>query len=85
MTDRHQGGNNHILTKISNSTVLFITVKRQEGCTADAECAGHTCHHGSPHCEIHDPNMMHGHCNCHAPGQSIIILTRGINLPNALT
>ncbi|XP_060601053.1 low-density lipoprotein receptor-related protein 2-like [Ruditapes philippinarum] len=42
--------------------------KRQvESCKTDVDCAGHTCHHGAPHCEIHDPNMEHGHCNCHVP------------------
>lgn len=36
-------------------------------CTTDADCANHTCHHGSPNCEVHDPDNGKGHCKCHAP------------------
>jgi len=35
-------------------------------CKTNMDCNGTTCHHGSPHCEIHDPSLEHGHCNCHA-------------------
>ncbi|WAR25096.1 hypothetical protein MAR_010800 [Mya arenaria] len=37
-----------------------------EACKVDVDCNSTVCHHGAPHCEIHDPNAEHGHCNCHA-------------------
>ena len=40
-----------------------------EECTVDTDCSATTCHHGAPHCEIHDHLLQHGHCNCHVPGQ----------------
>ena len=45
----------------------LISVRAAETCKVDTDCANHTCHHGAPHCEIHDPNNEHGHCNCHTP------------------
>ena len=45
----------------------LISVRAAEACKVDTDCTNHTCHHGAPHCEIHDPNNEHGHCNCHTP------------------
>ena len=45
----------------------MFSERAQETCKVDADCSNHTCNHGAPHCEIHDPNGEHGHCNCHVP------------------
>ena len=43
--------------------VPVLPVRAAETCTTNVDCANHTCHHGAPHCEIHDGK--NGHCNCH--------------------
>jgi len=53
---------------VKHSISIFIVTERQLGtaCKVDADCNATVCHHGAFHCEIHDPNAEHGHCNCHA-------------------
>jgi hypothetical protein len=56
--------------------MYMISERQAETCKVDADCAGHTCHHGAPHCEVHDPNMEHGHCNCHVPHSKCLFVKR---------
>jgi len=52
---------------LCNLLVSCFTVRAMgDPCKTNMDCNGTTCHHGSPHCEIHDPSLEHGHCNCHA-------------------